>query len=70
MKPKKLKLIGFKGIASGRGKSEVVIDFTGINPEAKIVALAGPNGAGKSTIIDNMHPFGLIKDAASFPAIS
>ncbi|SER36626.1 AAA family ATPase [Giesbergeria anulus] len=65
MKPKKLKLKGFKGIASGRGKSEVEIDFTGINPEAKIVALAGPNGVGKSTIIDNMHPFRVMPSRSS-----
>lgn len=65
MKPIKLKLSGFKGIASGRGKSEVEIDFTGINPEAKIVALAGPNGAGKSTIIDNMHPFRVMPSRSS-----
>lgn len=65
MKPKRLKLIGFKGIASGRGKAQVEIDFTGINPEAKIVALAGPNGAGKSTIIDNMHPFRVMPSRSS-----
>lgn len=70
MKPKKQKLSGFKGIASGRGKSEVEIDFTSINPEARIVALAGPNGTGKSTIIDNMHPYRVMPSRSSRPVPS
>lgn len=67
MRPLKLKLTGFAGIASGRGKSEVEIDFTGVTPEAQIVALSGPNGAGKTTIMDNMHPYRVMPSRAASP---
>lgn len=67
MRPLKLKLTGFAGIASGRGKSEVVIDFADVTPGAQIVALSGPNGAGKTTIMDNLHPFRVMPSRAASP---
>ncbi|MRT30999.1 AAA family ATPase [Herbaspirillum sp. CAH-3] len=57
MQPLKLKLEGFNGIKSGRGKNSIEIDFTQIPKHARLIALDGPNGAGKTTILDNMHPF-------------
>lgn len=67
MRPLKLKLAGFAGIASGRGKAEIEIDFTGVTPEAQIVALSGPNGTGKTTIMDNMHPYRVMPSRAASP---
>lgn len=66
MRPLRLKLIGFAGIYSGLGKSEVEIDFRKALPsEAQMVALVGPNGAGKSTIMDNLHPFRIMPSRAT-----
>lgn len=66
MYPNRLKLINFRGILSGRDKSELEIDFNALVPrEASIVALVGPNGSGKTTILDNMHPFRLMPSRAS-----
>lgn len=70
MQPRKLKLSGFAGIASGRGASEIEIDFTGIAPDAQLVALSGPNGAGKTTLMDNMHPYRVMPSRASSPTPS
>jgi exonuclease SbcC len=67
MEPLKLKLCGFAGIASGMGKEDVEIDFSGLPEDARIVALIGPNGAGKSTIMDNMHPYRVMPSRASTP---
>lgn len=67
MRPLKLKLTGFAGIASGRGKNEIEIDFSDVTPGAQIVALSGPNGAGKTTIMDNMHPFRVMPSRSSSP---
>ena len=67
MRPLKLKLTGFAGIASGRGKNEIEIDFTSVCPQAQIVALSGPNGAGKTTIMDNMHPYRVMPSRSNSP---
>lgn len=67
MTPLKLKLTGFAGIQSGRGKGEIELDFTAIDSTARIVALAGPNGAGKTTIMDNLHPYRVMPSRASSP---
>ncbi|TBR75403.1 MAG: DNA repair ATPase [Burkholderiaceae bacterium] len=67
MEPIKLKLSGFKGIASGRGKNSIEIDFSKIDSGARMVALVGPNGAGKTTIMDNMHPYRVMPSRASSP---
>jgi exonuclease SbcC len=58
MKLLNLKLRGFKGIKSGMGVDEVVIDFSAL-PDG-LIAITGENGAGKTTILDNMHPFRLM----------
>lgn len=67
MEPLKLKLSGFRGIASGRGKNSIEIDFGKIDGAARMVALVGPNGAGKTTIMDNMHPYRVMPSRASSP---
>lgn len=68
MKPRKLKLAGFAGIASGQGKDEVYLDLTTIVPaEAMIVAVAGPNGSGKTTLMDNLHPYRVMPSRSSTP---
>ncbi len=67
MEPIKLKLTGFRGIASGRGKNSIAIDFSAIDKDARMVALVGPNGAGKTTIMDNMHPYRVMPSRASSP---
>lgn len=66
MKPIRLELEGFAGIASGKGKKSVVVDLEKLVPaEAKMVALVAPNGGGKTTIMDNLHPFRLMPSHAS-----
>jgi len=65
MKPYHLKLVGFNGIASGRGKPEIVLDLSSIPAHANLVALVGPNGSGKSTIMDNLHPYRLMPSRSS-----
>ncbi|WP_234265177.1 hypothetical protein [Hydrogenophaga sp. NFH-34] len=68
MKPIKLTLKGFAGIASGQGKNEVVVDLESLVPsDAVTVALYGPNGAGKTTVMDNLHPYRLMPSHASKP---
>ena len=67
MRPLKLKLTGFSGIASGRGKNEIEIDFASVSPGAQIVAPSGPNGAGKPTIMDNMHPYRVMPSRSNSP---
>lgn len=57
MTPKKLRLKGFKGIQSGFGRDEIVLNFDSLAGDAQQVAIIGPNGKGKSTILDNMHPY-------------
>ncbi|MBS3912836.1 MAG: SMC family ATPase [Hydrogenophaga sp.] len=66
MKPIKLTLTGFAGIASGRSKQTIEVDIDGMVPEhAKLVAIAGPNGTGKTTLIDNMHPYRIMPSRAN-----
>lgn len=68
MKPKKLKLVGFAGIASGRGQNEINLDLDLVVPaESMIIALAGPNGSGKTTIMDNLHPYRVMPSRSSTP---
>jgi len=67
MRPLKIRLAGFAGIASGRAKEVVEIDFGAVDADAQIVALAGPNGAGKTTIMDNLHPYRVMPSRASSP---
>lgn len=68
MKPIKLALKGFAGIASGMGKSEVTLDLDTLVPaQAQIVALSGHNGAGKTTIMDNLHPYRVMPSRATNP---
>lgn len=57
----------FKGIASGRGKSRVELDFSKSDPQSKLIALSGPNGSSKTTIMDNMHPYRVMPSRASSP---
>lgn len=56
MRPIRLKLEGFAGIASGRGKPVIELNLDSIK-DSNIVAFAGPNGAGKTTVMDNLHPY-------------
>ena len=71
MKPIKLTLKGFSGIASGRSKDALVLDLESIIPVgAQMVAIAGPNGSGKTTIIDNLHPYRLMPSKVSAPTPS
>lgn len=66
MKPIKLTLTGFAGIASGRSKQTIEVDIDGLVPDhAKLVAIAGPNGTGKTTLIDNMHPYRIMPSRAN-----
>jgi DNA repair protein SbcC/Rad50 len=67
MRPIRLKLEGFIGIASGLGKPAIEINFAGIDSALKMVALAGPNGAGKTTIMDNLHPYRVMPSRATTP---
>lgn len=67
MKPIKLTLKGFAGIASGQGKEEITLDLETIPQEAQLVAIAGPNGAGKTTLMDNLQPYRLMPSRASSP---
>ena len=60
MVPTKLKLSGFKGIKSGVGKDEIILDLSDLTSDDKLVAFIGHNGAGKTTIIDNLHPYRLM----------
>jgi len=57
MKPLRLFLKGFVGIAAGLHKSEISVDLSAIPDEARLVVLAGYNGVGKSTILDNLQPY-------------
>jgi DNA repair protein SbcC/Rad50 len=57
MNPLKLKLTGFAGISSGRGKNSIELDLTIIPSDAELIAITGPNGAGKTTVMDNLHPY-------------
>ena len=70
MRASRLKLEGFAGIASGRGKTAIEINFDELPSDAKIVAIKGPNGAGKTTIMDNMHPYRVMPSRASAPTPS
>lgn len=68
MRPLRLTLKNFAGIASGQGKNEVTIDLQKVVPEeAQVVAISGPNGAGKTTIMDNLHPYRVMPYHASSP---
>ena len=66
MRPIRLKLEGFAGIASGRGKPVIEINLDNIK-DASVVAFAGPNGAGKTTVMDNLHPYRVMPSRASAP---
>ncbi len=57
MKPLRLFLKGFAGIASGLRKAQITLDLSVVPDSAKLVVLAGHNGAGKSTILDNLQPY-------------
>lgn len=57
LKPLKLKLSGFIGIAKGLGKDVLELDLTTIPAEKQLVALVGPNGRAKTTILDNLQPY-------------
>ncbi|WP_343067083.1 AAA family ATPase [Hydrogenophaga aromaticivorans] len=71
MRPIRLTLNGFTGIASGRSKSSLTIDLDACVPaEAQLVAIFGPNGSGKTTIIDNLHPYRLMPSRANQPVPS
>jgi exonuclease SbcC len=67
MRPLKLTLRGFAGIAAGIGKEEITIDLQGVT--GGLVAVVGGNGMGKTTILDNLHPYRLmpykLRDSAS-----
>jgi exonuclease SbcC len=68
MRPIRLLLEGFAGIASGQAKNRIEINFDALlNKNDRIVALTGPNGAGKSTIMDNMHPYRVMPSRSSAP---
>ena len=64
MVPKKLTLKNFRGIKSGLGRDEIVIDFEKLTDGAQLVAIVGPNGSGKSTILDNAHAFRVMPSRA------
>jgi exonuclease SbcC len=57
LKPKSLKLQGFKGIFYAFGRDTLVLDLKSIPAAAMLVCLIGPNGAGKTTILDNLQPY-------------
>lgn len=63
MTPLKLTLRGFRGIKSGQGKDELVLDLSSI--EGALIALTGPNGAGKTTVMDNLTPYRLMPSRAT-----
>jgi exonuclease SbcC len=68
MRPIRLLLEGFAGIASGQAKNRIEINFDALlDKHDRIVALTGPNGAGKSTIMDNMHPYRVMPSRSSAP---
>ncbi|UUZ66275.1 SMC family ATPase (plasmid) [Polaromonas sp. P1-6] len=67
MRPIRLKLEGFTGIASGRGKPAIEIHLDSINTDSKMVVLKGPNGAGKTTIMDNLHPYRVMPSRSTSP---
>jgi exonuclease SbcC len=71
MRPLRLTLENFAGIASGQGKKQIILDLEQSVPmDAQIVAIAGPNGAGKTTIMDNLTPYRLMPSRASKPSPS
>lgn len=55
-RPLSLTLKGFKGIRSGLGRDEIMLDLEALIGDAQLVAIAGSNGRGKTTIMDNLHP--------------
>lgn len=67
MTPKKLTLKGFKGVRSGFGRDEIVLDLETLAGDAQQIAIVGPNGAGKSTLLDNLHPYRLMPSRAGRP---
>ncbi|ABM39602.1 coiled-coil domain-containing protein [Polaromonas naphthalenivorans] len=67
MQVNKLMLEHFEGIERGRGKDRIEVDFTKVNPNAKLVALFGPNGSCKTTLMDNMHPYRVMPSRATSP---
>ncbi len=68
MTPKKLTLKGFKGVRSGFGSDEIVLDLDALAGDAQQIAIVGPNGAGKSTLLDNLHPYRLMPSRAGRPS--
>ncbi len=64
MTPIRVRLAGFKGIRSGFGREEIVLDLASLAGEAQQIAIVGPNGAGKSTLLDNLHPYRLMPSRA------
>ncbi len=55
MIPKKLVLVGAKGIKDGLGLDKIEIDFSNFEPG--LIALVGDNGVGKSTVMECLQPY-------------
>ena len=55
MRPELLRLKNSKGIFSGMGLTEYVLDLC--NLPLGLIAIAGPNGKGKTTVLDNLGHF-------------
>ena len=55
MKILRLLLKNFKGIKSGTGLNEIVLDFS--KTDKRKIILSGLNGSGKTTILSALHPY-------------
>lgn len=51
-------LIGFTGVWSGSGRTEITVNFPDpATSLSRIILLMGANGSGKSTLMSHLHPF-------------
>lgn len=65
MQPLKLTLTNFIGIRAGLGITDITIDLERLPEDSALVAITGPNGVGKTTILDNLHPYRLMRSRAT-----